>query len=74
MQEHSGISAEVAKEATAVHMGGRDLSNRLQVPEQTLAVWRMKGYGPAFFKVGRHVRYRLSDVLAWEQEQLEASA
>ena len=34
----------------------------------------MKGYGPRFFKAGRYVRYRLADVLAWELEQLEATA
>lgn len=52
----------------------QDLSERLQIPAQSLAVWRMKGLGPKYFKAGRHVRYRLSDVLAWEQEQMEATA
>lgn len=32
---------------------------------QTLAVWRMKGIGPKFMRVGRLVRYRKSDLLAW---------
>jgi predicted DNA-binding transcriptional regulator AlpA len=31
----------------------------------TLAVWRCKGIGPEYIKVGRLVRYRLSAVLAW---------
>lgn len=66
-----GITPELAAEATAVHMSARDLGSRLQVPEQTLAIWRMKGYGPRHFKVGRHVRYRLADIIEWEEAQLD---
>ena len=28
-----------------------------------------KGTGPRYARFGRHVRYRLSDVIAWENEQ-----
>jgi predicted site-specific integrase-resolvase len=52
----------------------QETAERLRVPLQTLAVWRMNGYGPRFFKAGRYVRYRLEDVEAWEREQVEASA
>lgn len=54
-----------------VHLSNGDLARRLQMPEQTLAIWRMKGYGPRYFKAGRYVRYRLVDVLAWEQDQID---
>lgn len=64
-----GITPELASEATTVHLANRDLASRLQVPEQTLAIWRMKGYGPRYFKVGRYVRYRLADVIEWERDQ-----
>jgi excisionase family DNA binding protein len=37
----------------------------LKVPVGTLANWRYQGKGPRFIKVGRHVRYRRSDVEAW---------
>jgi excisionase family DNA binding protein len=47
-----------------------DLAAELQVPEPTLRQWRYLGRGPAYVKVGRHVRYRRSDVEAW----LEAGA
>jgi predicted DNA-binding transcriptional regulator AlpA len=30
---------------------------------------RWEGTGPKFVKLGRHVRYRVSDVLAWIEEQ-----
>ena len=40
---------------------------------QTLYTWRKTGTGPKVMKVGRHLRYRPSDVEAWlaEQEQDE---
>ena len=44
-------------------------SEYLGVPEATLAQWRYQGKGPRFFKVGKHVRYRKSDVDAWLEEQ-----
>jgi predicted DNA-binding transcriptional regulator AlpA len=35
----------------------------LNVSPQTLAIWRMKGLGPRFIKIGaRAVRYRPEDV------------
>lgn len=33
--------------------------------EKTLANWRSLGQGPAYFKVGRLVRYRQSAIDAW---------
>jgi len=37
----------------------------LGLPEHTLDVWRSKGKGPAYCKVGRHVRYRWAAVDEW---------
>lgn len=37
----------------------------LRVQVQTLANWRMIGRGPAFVRVGRLIRYRLSTIDAW---------
>ncbi len=34
--------------------------------------WRSTGYGPVFIKIGRRVRYRLSDVRAWVEQQRRA--
>ncbi|MDZ7673744.1 MAG: helix-turn-helix domain-containing protein [Acidimicrobiales bacterium] len=42
-----------------------EVAEVLGVPIGTLANWRYQGRGPAFVKVGRHVRYRRSDVLGW---------
>ncbi|MEV4267758.1 helix-turn-helix domain-containing protein [Kribbella sp. NPDC049584] len=37
----------------------------LGMPKRTLYRWRTLGYGPPGKKVGRHLRYRASDVIAW---------
>jgi hypothetical protein len=41
------------------------LSAELGVPVKTLAQWRYLRNGPAWVKVGRHVRYRRGDVDGW---------
>jgi predicted DNA-binding transcriptional regulator AlpA len=43
----------------------QDVARLLVVPVSTLYCWRYKGTGPKAFRVGKHLRYRLADVLAW---------
>ncbi len=45
------------------------LANYLDVPVRTVYSWRHKGEGPKGSRVGRHVRYRLSDVDSWLDQQ-----
>ena len=47
----------------------RELAERYGVPVRTPAEWASKGTGPRYAKFGRHVRYRLSDVIDWERGQ-----
>lgn len=42
-----------------------EVARRLDVPKATLYGWRYKGKGPPGHRVGKHLRYRWSDVLAW---------
>lgn len=42
-----------------------EVAEVLGIPPHTLDVWRSQGKGPDYLKVGRHVRYRWSDVNAW---------
>lgn len=37
----------------------------MAVPVRTLDGWRNRSIGPKYLKVGRHVRYRSSDLSAW---------
>jgi hypothetical protein len=46
-----------------------ELAQRYGLPVKTPADWASKGTGPRYARFGRHVRYRLSDVVAWEAEQ-----
>jgi len=39
-----------------------DAAALLGVKPQTLSVWRMRGYGPKFRKIGRLVRYDATDL------------
>ncbi|WP_330338458.1 helix-turn-helix transcriptional regulator [Streptomyces sp. NBC_00557] len=41
----------------------------LGVPVKTLYQWKYRGIGPKVHKVGRHLRYRWSEVDAWVNAQ-----
>ena len=51
-----------------------ELAERWKMPKHTLDVWGSQGRGPKYARFGRHCRYRLSDVIAWENEQFAGSA
>lgn len=42
-----------------------DLAEWLQIPLATIYQWRARGVGPRACKIGRHLRYRRSDVERW---------
>lgn len=44
----------------------------LGVPEKTLRQWRYLKTGPRWSKVGKHVRYRWSDIEKWLDQQAGA--
>ena len=48
----------------------RQAAEALGMSPDTLALWRSKGEGPPFVKLGRAVRYRRADLDAWVAEQL----
>lgn len=58
---------------TPAVLGPQQLADRYGVPKSTVYYWRTAGAGPRGIRVGRYVRYRLEDVLAWEQEQADKS-
>ena len=51
-----------------------ELAAYLDVPVKTLYAWRYRREGPPAFRVGRHLRYRWSDVLRWIDRQLAADS
>lgn len=48
-----------------------DVGRLLKIPVGTLANWRSGGKGPAFIRIGRHVRYRAPDLQRWIDGQVE---
>jgi excisionase family DNA binding protein len=46
-----------------------EVAEYLGLPQQTLYTYRLDGRGPSAIKIGRHLRYRWSDVDAWVESQ-----
>ncbi|WP_041181050.1 helix-turn-helix transcriptional regulator [Mycobacterium canetti] len=51
-----------------------EVGERLKVSVKTLAQWATKGKGPRYARIGGFVRYRLSDIIAWENTQFGGDA
>ncbi len=49
----------------------KDLADYLGVPVATIYAWRYHREGPPGFRVGRHVRYRWTDVEQWISDRLK---
>lgn len=45
------------------------LADYLGISVQTIYQWRYRGEGPPGYRIGRHVRYRSSDIQAWLADQ-----
>ena len=58
--------------ATKEWLSNQQLAQRYDVSLDTVRRWRLHGDGPAGIRVGRHVRYALEDVEAWEDERRQA--
>ena len=55
------------------HLTLEELAEREGVPVQTVYGWNKTGSGPRYLKIGRHCRYRLADVIAWENSRVVTS-
>ena len=51
----------------------KELAERLGIPEKTPAEWASKKTGPRYARFGKHVRYRITDVIEWEDAMMSAS-
>ena len=51
----------------------RDVAALLGLKDRTIDMMRVTGKGPVFLKIGRLVRYRLSDVETWLAQQVRTS-
>lgn len=51
-----------------------ELANYLGVPVSTIYDWRTNSKGPAAHRLGRHLKFAVSDVRAWVEEQRDPFA
>jgi excisionase family DNA binding protein len=49
----------------------QELADLFGIPIRTIYNWRNRGTGPRGYRIGRHVRYRRSDVEAWLEDQAD---
>jgi DNA-binding transcriptional MerR regulator len=72
MQFPPNTRDEVA--ALAAALNEHEVAPIIGVRVKTLRNWRVQGLGPRFVRTRRKlVRYRLSDVLAWQEANLRRS-
>lgn len=55
-------------------IGIEQLAEELGVPVRTVYKWRELGTGPRGAVIGRRVKFRRSDIEAWIESRLDASA
>lgn len=61
------------QDAEALHdrlLTAQDLASYLDVPVKTIYTWRYHNTGPRGFRIGKHLRFRRSDVEAWVAERI----
>lgn len=52
----------------------QELADYLGVPIKTIYEWRQTGRGPVGTRMGRHLKFRLSDVRTWVDAQRDATS
>ena len=56
-----------------IYLTEQQLAARWAISVKTLQLWRTQGIGVKFCKLGRSVRYKLSEIEAYEAAQERAS-
>ncbi len=51
-----------------------ELASYLGVPVSTVYDWRTRGLGPRAYRFGKHLKFALSDVRIWVEQQRDASS
>ena len=69
--EVAGTAPQVSHNSTDLEtaIDSRETARILGLSPVTLQQLRARGDGPPFFRIGRTVRYRLGDVIAWRDER-----
>lgn len=64
----------MTEQQESIWLNRKQLADRLGIPAKTPAEWATKGTGPRYARFGRHVRYRVADVVEWENARLSDGA
>lgn len=51
----------------------RQLAEYLGVPVSTVYEWRTHGRGPTAYRFGKHLKFTVTDVHAWVQQQRDTA-
>lgn len=52
----------------------KDLAEYLGLPVSTVYDWRTRGLGPPAYRFGKHLKFAVSDVRAWMDQQRDPQA
>ena len=63
----------IAPKPSLPRLTEQQLADRWNISVRTLQAARVKGVGVPFVRIGRSVRYRLEDVIAYEEKQLRTN-
>ncbi len=55
--------------ASTEFLSSEGLAALLDVPLSTVYTWRYEGKGPPAYRIGKHLRFRRSDVEKWLEAQ-----
>lgn len=55
-------------------LGVGELAVYLGVPVSTVYDWRTRGLGPRAYRFGKHLKFAVSDVRSWIEEQRDAAS
>jgi hypothetical protein len=68
---YASVAPQASHDSTNLEtaIDSRETARILGLSPVTLQQIRARGEGPTFFRIGRTVRYRLGDVIAWRNER-----
>lgn len=69
MDKGAGVSTDQASGAVDKLLGPAELAEWLGIPVPSLYGWHHRGDGPPAMRIGKHLRYRRSDVEKWLAEK-----
>jgi len=59
--------------ADILYLTPKELAERWRISRDALTLWRMRGSGPRFMKIGNKVLYPLPEIQHFEEKHMQAS-